>query len=260
MWLRSTLDITRACMIFTLTYALSIDVLRARDREVEKGGSQERAPSDKMSWNKLIYWCTLNAETSFHAVAPCQLTSREGDSIENGVSIINTSARLPLRRPRNLPIFSHVLVRVYLAYRKEPPTSSGLVATRGLIIDSGMPCVFSTTVFSQDFYPLHNSRAFHMLYSFSYGLYDSMEKPICFLLSLGLATFGLVYMVSARFSSRDRSYIPYRARQSCYAAATFPAPTLDSTAVGAVDNAVDTPVTFAAFVDNPIFLTVTVPQ
>ena len=122
--------------------------LCTRDRQVEKGGSQERAPSDKMSWNTLIYWCTLNVEISLHAVAACQLTSRERDSIENGVSIINISARLPvlLRRQRNLPIFSHVLVRVFLAYRKEPPTSSGLVATRGLIIDSGIPCVYSTTV------------------------------------------------------------------------------------------------------------------
>ena len=34
----------------------------------------------------------------------------------------------------------------------EPPTSLGLVATRGLIIDSGMPCVNS----SGTFYRLHN--------------------------------------------------------------------------------------------------------
>ena len=126
--------------------SLLVFCLCTRDRELEKGGSQERAPSDKMSWNTEIYWCTLNVEISLHAVAACQLTSREEDSIEDGVSIINISARLPLRRQRNLPIFSHVLVRVYLAYREEPPTSSGLVATRGLIIDSGMPCVYSTTV------------------------------------------------------------------------------------------------------------------
>ena len=87
-----------------------------------------------------------------------------------------------------------------------------------------------------------------------------MKKSIGFHLSLGLATFGLVYMAFARLSHMERPYTPCLARQSCYAAATFPAPALDATAVGAVDNAVDTPVTFAAFVDNPIFLTVTVPQ
>ena len=101
-----------------------------------------------MSWNTEIYWCTLNVEISLHAVAACQLTSREEDSIENGVSIINISARLPLRRQRNLPIFSHVLVRVYLAYRQRATYLIRVSSHAGayLIIDSGMPCVYSTTV------------------------------------------------------------------------------------------------------------------
>ena len=52
------------------------------------------------------------------------------------------------------------------------------------------------------------------------------------------------------------TYIISLARQSCYAAAIFPAPALDAIAVGAVDSAVP----FAVFVDIAIFLIVTIPQ
>ena len=64
---------------------------------------------------------------------------------------------LPLPRPPNLPIVSHVLVRVVGVISRlldEPPTSSGLVATRRLIIDT------DAVLISWHFYPLHNPGAF----------------------------------------------------------------------------------------------------
>lgn len=88
------------------------------------------------------------------------------------------------------------------------------------------------------------------------GAFDYMKNSTGCLLSLGLASIGLVYMAFARLSFMERLYLFCLARQSCYAAAISPAPALDATAVGAVDTAVS----FAVFVDIPTFLTVTTPQ
>ena len=145
----ATLHITRplqSCMISRI--ALSTKVLPVyKSPRGAKGISPRGGRQAIRCCGIQIYWSTCNVEISLHAVANCQLTFREVIAY----SVINTSARLPLRRLRNLPIFSHVWggkSAWIFRLRAEPPTSLGLVATRGLIIDSGMPCVNSSGTFT----------------------------------------------------------------------------------------------------------------
>lgn len=81
-----------------------------------------------------------------------------------------------------------------------------------------------------------------------YGLFIEHRTRKC-----SLCMHGFCF---ALFPYMEGVYMLYLARKSCYAAATSPASALEATAVGAVDTAV----TFTAFVDIAIFLTVTVPQ